>query len=347
MTKTRNPPPDAMLARIELREPSALGSAHALIARYAPWITRAFTTLTSVWRGRVPDQPLTDRLAAADFEAANDIATRPMAETGPRALAELQRQLFGGEALELVHAGGADLASRVVPAELRRLLDLQLVRERAADYVRLNEPRLLREVTATTRGAVQGIIRRAVADRLESAEASRRIKQVIGLTESQSRAAYTFEQQLRERSTLGGMNPSDRRLSPLDRALVRRQMADGRLTGHQIETLVRRYRDSLIEKRANDIARTELFRALNAGQHRLVLDAANRGLVSRDGIKRVWTAVLDGRTRGSHAAAHRRYHAEPVGLDEPFVVEGVAHMTPPAGPNCRCVVEYQILNRFS
>ena len=96
--------------------------------------------------------------------------------------------------------------------------------------------------------------------------------------------------------------------------------------------------------RAKTIARTETARAINWGQREHVQEAARRWGME---VKRRWVAVMDERTRPTHAAAHGQLRD----LHEPFEVGGAYLMFPgdPNGPagetiNCRCTVMYDVVH---
>ncbi len=93
---------------------------------------------------------------------------------------------------------------------------------------------------------------------------------------------------------------------------------------------------TLSRARANLIARTETHGAANAGA---------LGAARETGLRmmREWISSDDDSTRPDHAAAN----GQVVGMDEPFIVGGVALMYPgdPDGPadqtiNCRCAVGF-------
>jgi len=91
------------------------------------------------------------------------------------------------------------------------------------------------------------------------------------------------------------------------------------------------------EYRADTIARTEVGKAFVAGDY-----AAAKALGEFGPVEKVWIAVMDDRTRDSHAELHETW----VPFDEPFDVGGSPMMMPldDAGPaeevvNCRCYLE--------
>lgn len=91
------------------------------------------------------------------------------------------------------------------------------------------------------------------------------------------------------------------------------------------------------EYRADTIARTEVGKAFVAGDY-----AAAKALAEFGPVEKVWVAVMDERTRDTHAELHDTW----VPFDEPFDVGGSPMMMPldDAGPaeevvNCRCYID--------
>jgi len=105
-----------------------------------------------------------------------------------------------------------------------------------------------------------------------------------------------------------------------------------------------------IRSSAETIARTETIGALTDGSLMGAKGAADTGL----DVRKQWLATFDGRERDSHAAAHRRYQANAIALEQPFDVGGVAFDSPanPTGGrtrasaaeciNCRCAMTYEV-----
>jgi HK97 family phage portal protein len=101
-----------------------------------------------------------------------------------------------------------------------------------------------------------------------------------------------------------------------------------------------------IRSSAETIARTETIGALNGG----TLQAAKVSGVAK--AKR-WLAGMDDRTRETHYQAHDEYQANPIPVDEDFIVGGVALSAPGVarggGPetaaeviNCRCSMTFVV-----
>lgn len=303
---------------------------HRLAARFEPGIQRAVRTAirrsrsatdlaaieAELWR--LSGLRRIRRLRRADFRALHQIV---MARPVGRGVVER------GD-LDGMFRAGAEAGADELPPSARLAISFDRTNQEAVRYLERSEMRLIREIDDETRRGVEGIVRLGFTDGLQVREQARRIRETVGLTARQSRAVYNFRGQLLDQE----IGAADRRLSASEKAQVRRHARVGHLTEARIERLVARYRESLVNRRALNIARTETLRASNAGQQALWESALAQDLIREDEAQREWVATLDDRVRPEHRAAH----GQKVGLKEPFVVGGAEYMQPPAGVNCRC-----------
>lgn len=131
----------------------------------------------------------------------------------------------------------------------------------------------------------------------------------------------------------------DGRFDGLIKAAIKDQKP---LSAAKIDQITGRYADRLLALRAETIARTESLASLAAGQVEAFKQAADGGLVPRNGVRQVWQSAGDGRVRDSHAALD----GESVGLDERFP-NGLLYPQDPSGPpeeviNCRCSMDIRV-----
>lgn len=128
----------------------------------------------------------------------------------------------------------------------------------------------------------------------------RRTGGFIGLTSQQARWVTNAEAQLRNLDA--GYFGRSRRDKRYDR-LVLRAIKDGKpLAEADIRQITQRYRDRLLNYRAETIARTEALNALRAGRHEGYQQLIDSGKVRADQVTVTWSATMDGRTRDSHQA---------------------------------------------
>jgi len=134
---------------------------------------------------------------------------------------------------------------------------------------------------------------------------------------------------------------------------LKTSLLEGVQDGEGVEALMERVESVMgdrIRSSAETIARTETIGALTEGSLMGAKEAEATGL----GVKKQWLASFDGRERETHAAAHRRYQRQPIGLTESFTVGGVEFQSPgnPTGGrgkasaaetiNCRCAMTYVV-----
>lgn len=121
---------------------------------------------------------------------------------------------------------------------------------------------------------------------------------------------------------------------------LRDSLAEGVEAGEGIDKLKKRVEEVMgerIRSTPETIARTEVITASNGGR---LLAYEQSGVVGKKG----WLSALDGRTRESHLAAHRKYQAAPIGLNEDFVVGSGRGPAPgqlgvaQEDINCRCAI---------
>lgn len=129
------------------------------------------------------------------------------------------------------------------------------------------------------------------------------------------------------------------------RKQLRDELAKGVQAGESIAQLMTRvdqlYLKDIIPNRSETIARTEVIAASNLGS---VTAAKATGLA---GLKKIWLATMDNRTRETHAVAD----GQEVGIDDSFIVGGEKLKFPgdiSEGAtadeiiNCRCTVIYRV-----
>jgi len=167
------------------------------------------------------------------------------------------------------------------------------------------------------------------------------LREHVGLTPQQSQALINFHNQLENRKRLGFTSPSDRKLSESDQLLVSRHMSGELLTRAQIDALVSRYADNLLDKRISDMVRTQSLRWVNSGQQEAWNQAIDQGALDDDTIRKFWFTMGDAKVRPTH---------RPIPSMNPFGVKVKSHFVTPFGPvmgpgdynagliNCRCGV---------
>lgn len=244
---------------------------------------------------------------------------------------------------------GAESAAGQLPRSLGLAASLDLANPEAVRFTSTYLPALIREVTDETRGAVREAVERGFTEGRPAVKIAREVRDSVGLTRAQGRAVGNFRRQL-ETGNLGrGKHPTDRRLSASERAQAGSIFSAGGESSGRVDRLVERYRDSLVNRRAKNIARTEVHRAHVNGQEELWRQAQARGLISRERTRRRWIVTPDDRLRTDHAAVPGM-NPDGVGLEEPFQTPVGPVMAPGESGvasfdvNCRCTVALEFLD---
>lgn len=164
---------------------------------------------------------------------------------------------------------------------------------------------------------------------LTYAEQARALREVVGLPPNWARAPLNLAQELRE-----GRFTESRRLSAIDKQQIRSRLKNGTIDEPFIQKMQARYAQSLTNRRALNIARTETLRAANHGQREEWLQARDQGVLPST-VRRVWIVTPDDRLRETHAAIPFMNQAG-VPLDQPYMTPLGPSMGPPLETNCRC-----------
>jgi hypothetical protein len=169
----------------------------------------------------------------------------------------------------------------------------------AADFVT--------NVTAETRLAIRGFIRRAIADGVTSAQTARLLRPVVGLTRRDTQAVMNY----------------------------RAELAKSGMSGDRAAALTARYAERKVRERAETISRTELIDASSAGQQAIWQEMVARGVLPET-FEQEWVITPDDRLCPICAALKGQRRK----LGEPFVspYNGMTAMRPPLHPRCRCAL---------
>lgn len=308
--------------------------------RFEPRIARAFVQAVSAIRDQATLRAIADALAAGDLNRVMALAGQELgrALTGaglPPGAPTVQEEIIGA-----FRAGGV-MGMTQMPKQLAIRASLDLTNPEAVRFMRDYLPNLIREVGNEQMKVVQSLVQRGFTEGRPTVVTARDIRQHIGLTEHQSKYVANFRRQLETGEGLGYTNPWDRRLSGAERSMARAEFNAPISDPKRIDQLVDRYRDSLINRRAKDIARTETHRASIEGQSEVWRQAEERGILDKNRARRFWIVTPDDRARPDHLAVPKM-NPDGVAVDEPFntPVGPVMHPGDSGDPsfdiNCRC-----------
>lgn len=331
----------------------------AQLEQYEPALAKAFSEAFMGVRSNAQLARVAELIAAGDLDGVSDL----LGLSSPATYSEMAEQV------RAIYAAGGKQGATELPAVVYRVgrgkvrfqprFDLR--NARAENWLRANSSRLVTEIVADQRNVIRIIVsegtmrgqnpRATALDLVGRIGANgRRSGGVVGLTSQQ--AQYVVN----ARNELASGTPSQMR-NYLGRArrdkrfdgLVNRAIKEGRgLKPAELEKVVGRYSDRLLQLRGENIARTEALTAFNSAREEAFRQAIEAGNLSPDNVLKVWSATGDNRTRESHADLE----GAEVGIDAPFQSSTGAQLMFPgdtslgAGAedvvNCRCMVTYRV-----
>lgn len=202
-----------------------------------------------------------------------------------------------------------------VPAALRedaaQAVSRAGVTPRAAQWADREAAKLVRQVTRGVQRTVRQEVAAGLRAGLRPEALAQEIRQVVGL---------------------------DRRRAATVRNFRRAQEAAGVSAG-VIEQRATRMTNRLLRDRAETIARTETFRAVNEGRNDLWAELVDENVVEQEEVVRIWITARDERVdNGNPDGVCARVDGDQVGLREDF--DNGFH-SPPAHPGCRCTLQYR------
>ncbi len=191
-------------------------------------------------------------------------------------------------------------------------LNLQFIDPRAVDYARMRAADLVTSIDDANRLAIRYIITDSVAQGRTALETAALLEKVIGLHPRWARAVVNFDRNTYQSLLSQGMK------GPAARA--------------QTDALAARYRDTLIRRRAEMIARTEIQTAQNMARQSAWDAGFRTGYVDPASTKR-WMVAPSGSRRGAPCDVCAGLNKMEVQWNQAFPT---GHIMPPAHPHCRC-----------
>lgn len=234
-------------------------------------------------------------------------------------------------------------------------MTFNITNPRAEEWLRFKSSAFVTRMNADQREAVQEMLQSGMARGRNprttaldiigrvSGRTGRRTGGVLGLNGPQTNAVINARQQLNNLdSSYFTRIRRDRRYDNMVREAIR---SGTPLTDKQVNTIIGRYEDRLLQTRGETIARTETLEALNEASDEALRQVIDDGLAPPDAVVRVWQHSFSGNERKGHL----EMHGQERGIDEPFYnpETGVELMHPGEGPaseviNCRCIAIHRI-----
>ena len=190
---------------------------------------------------------------------------------------------------------------------------------------------LIVQIADDAKTAVRSVIKAGQEIGLTPLQQSRMIRDVVGLPPNWVDAPLALRQNLLDGNVSAATN---RRLSAVDKARIRKRIREGTVDEAFIAEMEGNYSRSLLNRRAQNIARTETMRAANYGQHNAWQQAQREGTIPAS-ARRIVIVTPDDRLRETHAQIAIT-NSKGVKIGEPFSTSWGMMMDPPWETLCRC-----------
>lgn len=214
------------------------------------------------------------------------------------------RERAAKQLAEAIKAAGTHEVS-----ELRISMTFQIDNPFVNTWINNHTAELVAQVTDETRRAIRSVITEAFQNGDPPRKAAMRIRSMIGLTDRDAKAVM-------------------RRWKELS--------ADSSITEARVAKMTDEYAQSLLRRRALNIARTETVTAANRGVQIAWQEAQRQGSLL-PGVHQEWIAAVDSpRT----CAVCLELDSQQVPVGQPFYSPSLGRflLSPPAHPSCRCAV---------
>jgi len=300
--------------------------AHRIADRFGPAIAGAFVTALSRLDAGIDQTELASAVASGNVDAI-------VAAVAPSRLGAI---FLGGGSLASVLLNTSSAMGRAGADVLTEVTGIQ-ASFNATDpnvvmFARNHAAQLVVDVADDVREAIRIVTATGAAEGLTVQQQARVIRNVVGLPPNWADAPSALGRELRD-----GRFTSSRRLSAIDKAKIRKRLREGTIDEDFIQQMQTNYSRSLVNRRAQNIARTESSFSANHGMRTGWRQARDQGVLPED-VRRVVVVTPDERLRSSHAAVPGM-NRDGVGLDEPFRTPWGKLEGPPWAPdpyNCRC-----------
>jgi hypothetical protein len=326
-----------------------------LIATLEPDVQRAFYESINGLRGGVDLARVIDALSRGDINQALNSLRIEVAAFGPldAALAEAYRQSGLQTAASFPTVRAPDGGSVFIRFDGRSPQAEQWIANLSSTrIVQVVEDQRVAARNALAAGLEAGKGPRTVA--LDVAgrynrQTGQREGGILGLTSTQEAYARAYEAELRsgDPARLRRALERGRRDVRFDRSVIKAIDGKEPLEPSQINRMVARYKDKLLDLRATTVSRTETMNAIFASRHETFRQAVASGQIREDQITRTWMSAGDTRVRDTHNHLHGK---KVKGLSTPFITARGNRLLYPHQEgaaaeeviNCRCDVTYRV-----
>jgi len=291
---------------------------------------------TAAWK-----QSPTALMRAIDWDA---VAEAMGAQPGTYGIykADTAATLFGQ-----TYLSGARVAVDGMEQQLGQTISLNLTVQQSIDYGQQRAGALISGIQQTQLNAVRDTLALSLEQGVDVGSTGRILRGSVGLSPRQATALANYERGLTELYTTGRTSVT---LRGLGRPLADARYSLDRLSEARIEEMVDRYRERLVNYRAEMIARTELARSANRGAYEEQMAQASDGLFGARSANRIWLTTPDDRlcedcdAMDGQTISFLESFEYDSGADdeEPGPGEVTVMDVPPLHPNCRCTTILEI-----
>lgn len=238
---------------------------------------------------------------------------------------------------------GSVMGMKQMPKDLALQASFDLTNSASVKYLKDYIPKKITEIIDSQAAAVKAALERGFKEGRPVIAIARDVRNVVGLTDKQAQYVINFQRQLETGEMAGQTAPWARRLSASEQNQAYSEFISDDTNMARVQSLTDRYQESLVNRRSQDIARTEVHNASIQGQSDLWDQAVEDGLIDPDTTKRVWIYTHDARVRDEHIEV-ADMNSDGVGLNEPFQTPIGPVMNPGMSGdagfdiNCRCAV---------
>lgn len=191
-------------------------------------------------------------------------------------------------------------------------LTLDYIDPRAVEYARRRAAALVVDINNANRMGLRRLITDSVAQGRTPAQTARLVRQTVGLHTRWIRAVANFDRQQTAALMRQGMTPMQAQA--------------------KADVLTKQYRDRLIRRRAEMIARTEIQTAQNMARQ-TSWDAGNKAGYVDGASMKVWRAATSTMSGTPPCDVCSQMNGQRVQWNAAFAS---GHVMPPAHPHCRC-----------
>lgn len=299
--------------------------ARRIAKRFSPKLERAFMRAVSKFQGQIDEVELRQAVASGSV-----LQIQAAVATGGNLQVILE-----GERLDVLLQGtsaatgaaGADVLEGVTGLAVQ----FNRMSPRVVMYARAQTGDLVAEIGAQLLETIRIVTALGAGMGLTITEQARALREVIALPSIWANAPLNLRQNIIDGDAAAA---TARRLSGVDKAQIRARIKAGTVDNAFLDKMQARYTQSLLQRRALNIARTESLRAAHAGQREGWKQAVQQGVLP-DTATRFWIVTPDERLSFEHSLIPGM-NQNGRGLDEAFHTPEGRFLDPPIRTNCRC-----------